>query len=42
MLTLYRAHSVISDLSGRDEVALHWFRVGRSRPVLPYEVRARH
>ncbi len=37
MLTLYRAHSVISDLSGRDDVALQWFRVGRSQPVLPYE-----
>jgi hypothetical protein len=37
MLTLYRAHSVISDLSGRDEMALQWFRVGRSWPVLPYE-----
>jgi hypothetical protein len=37
MLTLYRAHSVISDLSGRDDVVLQWFRVGRSPPVLPYE-----
>jgi hypothetical protein len=34
---LYRAHSVISDLSGRDEMALQWFRVGRTQPVLPYE-----
>jgi hypothetical protein len=37
MLTLYRAHSVLSDLSGRHDVTLQWFRVGRSQPVLPYE-----
>jgi hypothetical protein len=37
MLTLYRAHSVLGNHSGRHDVTLQWFRVGRSQPVLPYE-----
>ena len=37
MLTLYWAHLVIGDLSKRDEVALRWFRVGRSQSVRRYE-----